>query len=348
MFFGLSTGVELFTDPASAQAVTRVKEAALLYDLLVIEAGMLDVTVGEGGSSSFWLPPDRLTDEHRERARRPIPVGAPFQLGFAPQDGPGVPADPAKMVTAINTEVSRAYVAEYHTGILDELQPLELDWVEAVVVPTSYPESMPIGRAIGRANWEDFTAKDLLRDLNSFERSFVYKAFIHNAAVATAMGAAITVTSLFEPMVVRRGLATDHPGDQALSILVPNVGALTWEAVAEFREHPGCEEARGQLREFERRASAGDAEDAAAYLRTIAQDVTASYMQALHDRRTKIGTELVEEALKTGVSLVPGVGPIAEKAATVTALAADAQRERRSWTSAIFKLNQRLPQRGRV
>jgi hypothetical protein len=48
-----------------------------------------------------------------------------------------------------------------------------------------------------------------------------------------------------------------------------------------------------------------------------------------------------EEAVKTGVSMIPGVGPVVEKTASVTQLVRDAARERRSWTAPIFKLANR-------
>jgi hypothetical protein len=84
----------------------------------------------------------------------------------------------------------------------------------------------------------------------------------------------LTVTPLFEPMIAQRGLRLDRPGEEALRILVPNLGRLRWEAVAEFREHPRCQEARARLREFEERAAASEPEDAAAFSRGVAQEVT--------------------------------------------------------------------------
>jgi hypothetical protein len=82
-------------------------------------------------------------------------------------------------------------------------------------------------------------------------------------------------------------------------------------------------------------------EDAAEFLRAVAQQVTSAYMHALEDRRTRLGVEVAEEAIKTGVSFIPGVGPLVEKATTLTQLTRQASRERRSWTSAIFTLTER-------
>jgi hypothetical protein len=319
--------------------VTRAKEAALLYDRVIFEVGLLDVTVGEGGGTSFWIPPDQITDDMRERARQPTSIGTPFSLAIGAESERGAPVAPEDMVTMVSSTVTHAYVAEYHTGILDETAPLELDWIEiAATPPAAFPTGDPIGDVIRRRNVADGFDKALLRDRHTFERNLIYQSFNRDSTVASELDAALTVTPLFEPMIAHSGLRIDRPGDEALSILVPNIGKLPWEAVAEFREHPGCAEARAQLREFEQRAADSEPEDAVSYLRGVAQEVSRGYMLALEDRRTNFGTELAEEAIKTGVSLVPGVGPLVEKGATVTQLAREAGRERRSWTSAIFKL----------
>jgi hypothetical protein len=61
-------------------------------------------------------------------------------------------------------------------------------------------------------------------------------------------------------MIRRRGIQPEHTGAEALAITVPNVGSLPWEAIAEFREHPGSQEARARLRQFDARGAAGERE----------------------------------------------------------------------------------------
>jgi len=343
VFFGLSTAVELFKDPRSAQAVTRAKEAALLYDRVIFEIGMLDVTVGEGGSSSFWIPPDGITDERRARARIPTEVGSPFSLSFGKQEAFGVPVHEEDMVTMISTNVTHAYVAEFHTGILDETHPLELDWVEVAELPTTFSADDDLGKAIRAADFQDWTDKQLMPDRQKFERDLIYKSFNRDVTVANAIGATISVTPLFNPMIQHRGLPLERSGDKALNILVPNLSALSWEAVDDFRSHPGCSEARAMLRMFESNVAELEPDDDVAQIQTLAAEITGVYQQALNDSRTRLGRELADEALKTSVAMVPGVGPIAEKAATVTQIAREWNRERRSWTAAIFELNRRQP-----
>jgi hypothetical protein len=139
-------------------------------------------------------------------------------------------------------------------------------------------------------------------------------------------------------MTARRGVGIDRPGEKALEIAVPHLGRASWQAVAEFREHPACREARDLLRGFEERAAQSDPDDAVAYVLSIAQQVTDAFAQAYAEERPNLVTELGKEALKTGVSFIPGIGPLVEQVATATQLGLDEVRHRRSWTSALMKL----------
>jgi hypothetical protein len=85
IFFPLRTSVELFEDPKSPAAVVRAKEAAILYDRLIFETGVLDVSVGTGGLLPWWFPPAALTPERRANARRVIPLGEEFSMAIGEQ-----------------------------------------------------------------------------------------------------------------------------------------------------------------------------------------------------------------------------------------------------------------------
>ena len=340
VFFPLRTSVELFVSPQSPDAVTRAKEAALLYERLIFEVGLLDVTIGDTGGSTWWTPPQRLTRDRIERSRIPIPTGAPFSIAIGKQASPGEPAQ--EMHAAVSGNVSVAFAAEWHSGILGDLVQFDPEWISTVELGGSdLPRSHPLGKQIANANFRDWTDKTLLRDRPTFERDFIYKSFNHDIVIAMDLNAAISITPLFDEMVDRHRLTPANVGDQALSVLVPNVGALPWEAVLEFRDHPGSQEAREMLRQFEQRAAQSEPRDALEYLRSISQEVTRAYALALEDQRPKLGEELAKEALKTGVSFVPAVGPAVEKVATVTQLLREGQRQRRSWTAAIMRLQDR-------
>ena len=118
-------------------------------------------------------------------------------------------------------------------------------------------------------------------------------------------------------------------------------GGLPWEAVVEFRDHPGSQEARAKLREFDERAAQGDAEAANAYLRAVAQEVTDMLFRVIDDQRKGLPEQMADEAIKTAVSFVPVVGPAVELTASVAQAVIDDQRFKRSWIAALMQLRAR-------
>jgi hypothetical protein len=220
----------MFVDPLAPDAVTKAKEAAVLFDNLVFEVGLLDVTITGSGSTQWWTPPHQLTPELLAGTRKPIPLGSDVVFAVGAQDGPGLPAK--EMRTIVSDKLSARYVAEFHTGILDELAQHAPDWVGTIATGGSDPpQSTTVGKAIADLNWTDFRASELMSGLDSWLRSFVYQGFNHDLVLAADLDATFSVTNLFAPMLTQRGLAAQHSGSEALSIVIPNIGKLPWEAV---------------------------------------------------------------------------------------------------------------------
>jgi hypothetical protein len=337
MYLPLHTSVELFSDPSQPSALARAKHAAVLHDRLYIEEGYLDVTITDGGSSTWWTPPHQMTSEQIARARNPAAEGAPFTLAYGSQPAKGVPAE--RMQAVISGPVSVAYGAEWHSEVLDPLAQLGADWVETLATGAGdISRSHPVGEAIGRQNFADWTDKSLMPEVESFKRQFIYKAFNRDAAVAEDLDASVQITTLFEPMLYRHGYEPTATGQSALRLLAPNLEALPWETVLEFRDHPGAQEARELLLGFEQRAADEEPQDATDYLIRVSQQVGTGLLAALHDKRTNVPKDVAEEAAKTGIALIPIVGPFLEKGITATQIAASRIRERRSGVAALMKL----------
>jgi len=341
IFFPLRTSVELFADRRSPEVVTRAKEAALLYDELIFEEGLYDITITDGGSTDWWLPPDHLTPEQLERSREPIPAGAPMQMVVQAQEGPGGPVtgEPHVMMQG---KVGVQLVAEFHSGILDELKAFDPDWVESIATGgTGLASNHPLGRVQSQLNFQDNFDKELMPGEDQWRRDFIYKAFNRDSLVAAELDASFSITGLFGPMVERRGVKLDCAGSEALEILVPNVGALPWEAVVEWREHSGSAEARGKLREFEQRAAESEPEDATAFLTQVAREVVAGYQAAYEELLPSLPEQLQKELAKTLVSFIPVAGPFVEKGASFADIVAQAVQHRRSWVAAMMWLQAR-------
>ncbi|MDX8153370.1 hypothetical protein SK069_17360 [Patulibacter brassicae] len=335
----LRTSVELFSDPTQPSALARAKQAAVLHDHVFVETGYLDVTLTDRGGMSIVIPPERLTDEHIARARKPPAIGAPMTMAFGREPAPG--DEPREMVAAVSGEISMSYGAEWHSDVLRPLKAMGVDWIEEVHTPGGeFPRRDPIGKEIAAQNYADWTDKTLLPGVNQFRRDFIYKSFNRDAAVARELDASFQITSLYEPMLVRHGFGSAPSGATALEIAAPNLGALRWEEILDFREHPGAKEARALLLSFERVAAAEEPSDAADFLRKVSQQVTDALLNALADRRTNVPRAVAGEAVKTGISLIPVVGPFLEKAATAAQIGRAVSTERRSGIAALMKLRE--------
>jgi hypothetical protein len=143
--------------------------------------------------------------------------------------------------------------------------------------------------------------------VDTFRRDFVFKSFNRDAAVAEALDAVVQVSTLFEPMLERQGWQAT--GTTALGFVAPNLEALTWEQVLDFRDHPGAQEARQMLKDFEMYAAQQEATEARDREQIVGKQVTQALFDALNDRSMKLPRTLAEQAAKTGVSFIPVVGP---------------------------------------
>lgn len=341
--FPLQTSVELFDDPTSPAATTRVKQAAVLYEELLIEGGLYEIDLTSAGSFSNWLPPEHLTPERLVESRRVIELGAPVTFTIGEEEAEGVPAPPEAMRTLVDAPLSKRYVAEFYSGVLDELAPFGPDWVRELVVPPKVPTATKLGHAIWRPNSADSFDKNLMRDRDRWRRRFTYQAFNRDAALAGSLDAAFNLTSLFEPMLARGQLEPRTAGETALRVVAPDLGRLPWEAIIEFREHGGSEEARAKLGEFDRRAAESESADALEYFARVSQEVTRALFQAVKELRPKLGEEVAKETAKTGVSLIPFAGPFLEKVATAAELGHETHKWRHSWVAALMELGDRAP-----
>ena len=243
IFFPLKSGVELFEDPSSPEAVTRAKEAAVLYDEVIFEDGLYDIAITPQGSTNFWTPPSEMTPERLEHSRRGRRVGEPMTLAIGKQRAVGQPAE--QMSVVLQGTISASYVSEYYTGVIQELAKFEPPWARKVTIGGS-DNARELGQAayaaIKELNYSDLGNRNLMPDTDSFLKTFIYQSFNRDSVLAAGMEASFSVTPMFAPMVSHRGLRPELAGSEALSVLVPDLTRVPWEAVVEYREHPGSSE----------------------------------------------------------------------------------------------------------
>jgi hypothetical protein len=337
LYFPLRTSVELFPDPTSVQAPSRAKEAVVLYDEVIFEAGLFEVQMLDGGSFSNWRTPASLTPEDLAESRKLHEPGTAFQLSVGKQPEQGVPAPPEEMRAVLGGPIVKSYAAEWHSDAIEELRKLNPEWAAYVVLDDSGEEIRSLSRPIGDAQR---AALEVAREvgMDPWTGAFAASALARDATVAASMGAAFSVTSLFEPLVSGLGAEPDPAGRSVLGLLIPDVGTLPWEAVAEYREHAGSEEARGKLREYEERAIAAEPDDPLKFQAEVFRSISADLFAAIEELRGSIAKDLGEEAAKTAVSFVPVVGPILGPGASVAQAVAEHFVEQRTWYAALMKL----------
>ncbi len=335
----MKSGVELFENRSSPEAVTRAKEAAVLYDEVIFEDGLYDVSITPQGATNFWTPPSHMTPERLEHSRRPVRIGEPLTLAIGAERSPGRPAE--EMAVVFQGSISASYASEYYTGIIQELAKFEPTWARKVVIGGS-DTAQALGQAsydaIRHLNFLDLGDRDLMPNTDTFLKSFIYQSFNRDSVLAAGMDASFSVTPLFAPMVAHRGLQPELAGSEALSVLVPDLTKVPWEAVVEYREHSGSAEARDRLREFERLAQEEEPQDAYDFLRKVSQEVNKAYRAAMVDLAPSFPEELAKEILLTAVSVASVIGPVVEKAASLTSAAREARAFNRSWVAALMRI----------
>jgi hypothetical protein len=171
-------------------------------------------------------------------------------------------------------------------------------------------------------------------------RDYLIKTLAHDAVIASSMGAAMNVTSLFAPLIESLGGQRDPSGEIALAVLVPSVANLSWENIAEFREHAGAVEARGKLREFETRVLASEPDDPLAFQEALFTEISNDFFAVIGEMAPKFGRDIGEEAAKFGVSFIPLVGPFLGPGVSFAEAVRSAQEQRHAWYAALMRLRE--------
>lgn len=333
LYFPLRSSVELFTDPTSVKASVRAKEGAVLFDEVYFEPGMVIATVGEGGNFVMYRPPHELGPDDLADTRRLYSPGEGFSVAVGTETAPGVAAK--KMQPILQTKVVKSYAAEWHTSAIDELAVLDVDW--ALVGNLGDDEMQKLAKPISQAT-RLFREQAKASDLPRFQTEFATKALAEDAVVAARIGAAINVTSLFAPLIEQIGRDDEASGSTALGIVVPDLGQLPWEAIAEFRAHPASGDAREKLREFEQRALDAEPGESRELLSGVATAITTDLMAALAETRIDVWKAVAGEAVKTAVSFVPIFGPMIGPATGVAEALGERAEQRAAWYFALMKL----------
>jgi hypothetical protein len=334
LYFPFRSSVELFADPAWLTPMARAKEGAILFEEIVFEDGQLIATVGEKMNWAMHRPRRELTEEDLVEARPPAGPGESMVIAIGTEDSPGVPAK--KMQSIGETVVTQAYKAQWHSAAIDELQALDVPWFN-IATPTDeilQKLAMPMAQAA-----REFASRIEDEELSPMQIDFAAKSLARDALFAAVLGAAINVTPMFGRMV-EDSPALQATGADALSFLVPELGHLPWEVIAEHRGRPGSVEARALLREVEEKALVEEPGDVADYLEKVRDSITDALAAALLETEVKLPEIVGREAVNVAVSFVPIAGAALGPAASIVASLGERAKQRESGLFSLVKLRQ--------
>jgi len=123
----------------------------------------------------------------------------------------------------------------------------------------------------------------------------------------------------------------------AVELLIPNVDAMSWEVIAQFREHPGSREARERLRAWETQTAA-DPDDVARQI-ALARGIISDLLAVVRDMRPQSGLSFAKQGVLTATSFVPGVGAFVAHGVSIEETVREGRRYRRSWQAALSELS---------
>lgn len=339
IYLPLRSSIELFLDRESPEPVTRAKQAAILYDEVVFEDGLLDASLTHDGSIVNYMPRGMFTNGDLQLARTVYPAGSGFRVEATVNPGSTDPLQPEIVIPAFEGEFTGKYAAEWYSGVIEELQHLKPPWAKAFQMDDERLKEVglvPIVEEIGQSvSTVDLGSMDPIR------KAFLVQSFSRDAAVASSLQASVHVTSLYEPLLAGAsglGLQRDPSGEAALGVVVPDVGDLTWEEISEFRDHPGSNEARARLREVEEYAVTQEPADVLEFHARVSREVADMLFAVIADMSGTVTGGVAREAANVGISFIPFVGPILGPGVSMAETLNERIHNRRSWHAALMKL----------
>jgi len=327
----------------------RLKVASVIYDNVVLEAGLYRAQAGSGGSTNFrhGFGPGE-TPLWQTAHQRSIAKGKTFGISVGLESVPGVPATSMHPVMASESEISWAatlepFAAEFPEGC---------DWISWVVRPHSLPNEVS---KLARL-WTDRDERNAVlerRFPTNHVRSRIIRDTNEDLAICAGEGWVLSADPLHNEVL--SGRLRDEEGWHlegfALPIIVPAIGDLSWEAVSDIRRDKGIRYLRDILRDVEVAAmeaamSAGDLESA---VHQLVDDELIKANEATGALRSTIKRSVLGILIATGVGFatVGITGPlgIMTAAGGSTAIGSvidvrDAMRSKRSraWLGALAKV----------
>jgi hypothetical protein len=317
----------------------RIKQASLLCEEVVFEFGVLDVTVTEHGMSSFWIPPNQISEEDILTRRGSTTKGGAVHLTIGDEVAPGVAANPQTVHTTMSGSLQQAFIAEYHL-LLRDTGLEDAEWVKWAAPP---PEALEYAKQLGQEQSRlegidlGYSTLPTVSD-NSFLDKQLKKDLNVDLALAGLMRVPAAIDEVRRPLLIHKatdpetGTSPRTHGALALHALVPDFTALPWPDVIALHDHDAIAELRAKLVEFEEAVADRPEDEHAEAIRDLALD--ASLRRA---SRTVDGT-VREVVIDVATGLLPIVGRFTSAITGAAKIARAREEQRQDWTALLLTL----------
>ena len=238
-FFPLRTNVEYFTSPEGFLTLERrIKQAAVLYDVIILEGGVYTASAGPTGSMDFWIPPNQVTDE--ELRLKLEPSGGQHHLALAPTGS-------HQFQTVVSGPVERRFRSEFHST-LKKLSPKHPKWIKMETYDLT-PAAKDLASRLSRN--DEKNTDIVIPEGSNFLRSIILRNLNRDLILAWSLGSTASIDPLHLPILQNKmaahGGLSPASGFVALEVAVPDLSEVPWDVIAEVREHKAMTEFRHRI-----------------------------------------------------------------------------------------------------
>jgi len=328
-FFPLRTNVEYFALPEGYLSLeARLKEASLLYDQLILEAGMYMAFIGPKMSIDLWVPYEQMTADMLED-RFPV-TGGQFLIKIDEHE--------------IVSPTERRFISEFHS-MLRTLPMEEASWMSVLNFSLD-PKAKDFARTLAESVLEG--AESAMPEGSASLKWKLIGNLTQDLVLSSAIRSAVSMDPLHSPILERVAAAlgggAPSKGFVALKVMVPRIGGLSWDAVLEERDEPSVRAFREKVFALEELARQGVAEGATEedirrevknlLIDELAQEVESRFTTPGRVAKGVTKEAIVEMILFVGQFGVPGISvPV-----KILEGMAELDKERKSWIASFLRL----------
>lgn len=340
LYLPLRSNVGWFQNEGMKQAIeTRIKEAILLYDEIIIEDGTYMATVFETGSFSPYAPPGkidplnrRINFEHLQQTTE-----AEFRLGIEGTD---------RNEVILSGKTLANYQIDYYE-IFHDIDLKSYSFITTVVInKDKFPEEAV--RDMMQRNKSEVKEHLFIHD-NYFMRKHIVENLNYDLLTSVLIESAILFDPVHQAILQQKATipniypVKEHIAEQHLfSIAIPDFSTLNLSEVLDLREEPSWNNFRNFLRNATSQITSDPSilHDPNAFNSLIQRMVDKALFEEIeHDRMNQNRT--VFDLLMGCISLIPGFG-IPTTIAASSKSVAEYYQNQSSWVAFISKIKEKI------